>query len=154
MAGKAGDNAGVKGVYYALNGSGWELAVTGNGWTNWTAGLALAPGTNTVQAYAVDLSGNISATNLIRTCFLGVNQNTNVNRVVSPLAAAILASPVYTKSGYAFEVTGVPGDKYAVEASTDLVNWDRIQTNTAPFIFEDPDAGRYSQRFYRSVGVP
>jgi hypothetical protein len=128
--------------------------VTGNGWTNWTADLVLAPGTNTVQAYSVDLSGNSSATNLVRTYFLGVNQDTNVNRVESPLAAAMLVSPAYTESGYAFEVTGVPGDKYVIEASTDLVNWDRIQTNTVPFTFVDPDAGRYSQRFYRSVGVP
>ena len=57
VTGKAGDNVAVGAVYYSLNGSGWTAATTGNNWTNWTANLTLTPGTNTVQAYAVDTSG-------------------------------------------------------------------------------------------------
>src|SRR5208283_4956689 len=65
VVGKAGDNVAVGAVYCSLNGSGWTAVTTTNGWTNWTAGVTLTPGTNTVQAYAVDTSGNISATNKV-----------------------------------------------------------------------------------------
>ena len=65
VSGIASDNAGVANVYYSLNGSGWSSASTANGWANWTANVALAPGTNTIQAYAADSSGNVSATDTV-----------------------------------------------------------------------------------------
>src|SRR5208283_159862 len=63
VTGEAGDILAVGAVYYSLNGSGWTAATTGNNWTNWTASVTLTPGTNTVQAYAMDTSGNLSPTN-------------------------------------------------------------------------------------------
>ena len=65
VTGKAGDNVAVSAVYYSLNGSAWTVAATANNWTNWTANLTLTPGTNTVQAYASDTSGNLSTTNKV-----------------------------------------------------------------------------------------
>ncbi len=66
VTGKAGDNVAVGAVYYSLNGSSWMAVTTTNNWTNWTASVTLTPGTNTVQAYAVDTSGNISPTNTVK----------------------------------------------------------------------------------------
>ena len=66
VSGKAGDNVAVGAVYYSLNGSGWTAAATANNWTNWSGSLTLNPGTNTLQAYAVDTSGNLSPTNTVR----------------------------------------------------------------------------------------
>ena len=66
VTGKAGDNAAVAAVYYSLNGGVWTNASTTNGWINWTGSLALTPGTNTIQAYAVDTSGNLSPTNTVK----------------------------------------------------------------------------------------
>ena len=55
---------------------------------------------------------------------------------------------------YALIVAGVPGYNYVVQASTDLVNWVPVQTNTAPFTFVDTNASQFGQRFYRSVYAP
>ena len=63
--GKANDNVAVANVLYSLNGAPWTNASTANNWTNWSALLPLAPGTNSLQAYALDSSGNASTTNTV-----------------------------------------------------------------------------------------
>jgi hypothetical protein len=68
--GIANDNVAVAYVLYSLNGSGWTNASTGNEWTNWMANVTLTPGTNTIEAYAVDTSGNVSATNKVSLLYL------------------------------------------------------------------------------------
>ncbi len=65
VRGTAGDNVAVAGVFYLLNQTGWNSAVTTNGWTNWTASVTLAPGTNAIAVYAMDTSGNVSTTNRV-----------------------------------------------------------------------------------------
>ena len=62
-AGQASDNVAVTNVFYNLNQTGWLSANTGNNWTNWTAPVTLTQKTNTLSVYAVDMSGNRSATN-------------------------------------------------------------------------------------------
>ncbi len=76
-------------------------------------------------------------------------------------AAVVVANPAASlavvSSGtgqFAITITGATGQPYAVQASTDLVNWVALQTNTAPFIFTDTNAGQFSQRFYRAVYAP
>ena len=61
MNGRAADNAGINDVFYRLNDGGWQEAVTANDWLDWTANLALLPGTNTFTAYCVDTSTNYSS---------------------------------------------------------------------------------------------
>ena len=65
VTGKAGDNVGVSNVFYSVNNSAWAIATTSNNWANWTAQVALTSGANTLAAYAVDISGNASATNTL-----------------------------------------------------------------------------------------
>ncbi len=74
--------------------------------------------------------------------------------VVYPTAAATLSSSANTNGRFSFTVNGVPGFKYAVQASSDFVNWTAVQTNTAPFAFDDANAAQFNQRFYRTVNVP
>jgi len=61
VSGQASDNVQVSAVYYQILGQGWNLATTGNGWVNWSGNITLTQGTNIIQAYSVDLSGNQSA---------------------------------------------------------------------------------------------
>jgi hypothetical protein len=56
VTGTAADNWGVGGVWCQLNGGAWSPADTANGYANWSWSLALVPGTNVINAYAVDLA--------------------------------------------------------------------------------------------------
>ena len=54
-------------------------------------------------------------------------------------------------------LTGIPGRKYRLEASTNLVLWtglDTRQNSTGSLEFSDPDWGRMPRRFYRGAVVP
>ncbi|MGD0413197.1 MAG: putative Ig domain-containing protein [Verrucomicrobiota bacterium] len=70
VTGTARDNVQVASVLCQLNGTGWQQARTLNGWTNWSNNMAPAPGPNTLQAYAVDTSGNNSPTNTVKFLYI------------------------------------------------------------------------------------
>jgi hypothetical protein len=70
VTGSATDNVAVSNVFYSLNGGKWSNAVTDNNWTNWTAAVTLALGTNTNAVYAVDTSGNKSLTNTVKFLYI------------------------------------------------------------------------------------
>jgi hypothetical protein len=80
-----------------------------------------------------------------------VSQPTNL---ASPTAAATLAAVAPPSHGqFALTVNGTTGYTYVVQASTDMVNWTSVQTNTAPFTFVDTNASQFKQRFYRSFYI-
>jgi Divergent InlB B-repeat domain/Immunoglobulin domain/Bacterial Ig domain len=62
VSGTAVDNVQVAQVFFRLNGGGWSTA---SGTTAWQAGVTLVPGANLFSTYAVDASGNPSATNTL-----------------------------------------------------------------------------------------
>jgi len=66
MVGKASDNSAVSAVYYRINGTDWNLGTSSNYWKNWTADLGLFAGTNLIQTYAIDETGNTSLTNFLK----------------------------------------------------------------------------------------
>ena len=68
VAGLATDNVAVASVYYSLNSASFASATT-NG-IIWSAALTLNPGTNTISAYAVDTSGNISMTDTVNLVYI------------------------------------------------------------------------------------
>jgi len=46
-------------------------------------------------------------------------------------------------------VSGITGAHYVVQASTNLANWNPINTNITTFTNLDYDVTNYSYRFYR-----
>ena len=68
--------------------------------------------------------------------------------------AATLTAVAHANGQFSFQVTGVAGSNYVVQATSDLVNWTSVQTNTAPFTFQDNTVAGSSQRFYRAYCLP
>ncbi len=68
-----------------------------------------------------------------------------------PTAAAMLLEPASSIGAFSFNVNGPSGYTYVIQASTNMVNWVPVMTNTAPFEFVDSNADLFNQRFYRSV---
>jgi len=83
----------------------------------------------------------------------GGTTNLTVNLLVYATAAASLDRVTATGGRLAFNVSGVPGFQYVVQASTNLVTWVPVQTNNSPFDFIDTDKNRYARRFFRSVAI-
>lgn len=56
---------------------------------------------------------------------------------------------------FSFTLHGVPESVYYIQASTDLISWTAISTNTLPadgtLKISDPDAHLFSTRFYRAI---
>lgn len=72
--------------------------------------------------------------------------------VVDPASQpASLASPLRLNGQFSFQVTGIAGAQYAVQATSDFIHWTSLETNAAPFVFQEPAAG--NQRFYRAVYI-
>lgn len=98
--------------------------------------------TNQAGVYSVTISNETGSTNSMA----------QLTVLTSP--AAQLTPATHANGQYAMTVAGVTGYKYVVEASSDLVHWTPVQTNTAPFVFVDANASQFPQRFYRSVYAP
>ena len=117
LRGKATDNVSVSSVFYSLNNSGWNAADTANGWTNWSAGLDLVAGTNSVSAYALDPMGNASSTNVVRFSYI-VSDILNV-----PVSGKGTVSPNYNQAllqiGARYAMTASPGIGFAFTNWTD-----------------------------------
>jgi hypothetical protein len=129
----------------------WQVATTTNNWTNWWATVALTPGTNFLQSYAVDLSGNVSATNIAKLVFVEAFTS-DMSETYLPSVETGRARANVSANGFACTFDQLPQQKFILEASTDLVNWRPLQTNTLigdSIRFNDPQWTNFTRRFYR-----
>ena len=95
VTGHASDNAGVALVVYSLNGLDWIEANSSDNWNTWTADVVLNPGTNVLQAYAMDNSGNFSVTNKVSFYYvvsapLNISVNNAKNKISPDYRHALL----------------------------------------------------------------
>jgi hypothetical protein len=97
--------------------------------------------TNQTGAYSV------TVTNAVGT----VTSSNAVLSVYSSAAPTMNTASFSGSTGFQFQVAGVPGFNYAVQASTNLVDWISLITNTSPFSFTDTNTPGFQQRFYRSI---
>jgi hypothetical protein len=108
--------------------------------------------TLTLDNVTLDRAGiySVTITNLI-----GSITSSNAVLSVYATAAAMLNGCSFScANGFQFQVAGVPGFNYAVQESTNLLDWVSLITNTSPFIFVDPNATNSPQQFYRTLYMP
>jgi uncharacterized repeat protein (TIGR01451 family) len=71
-----------------------------------------------------------------------------------PTPPQLSATFVKTNGLFQFAITSGAGQTNIIQASTNLVNWIPIYTNVGSFIFTDPKATNYPDRFYRDLTLP
>ena len=72
------------------------------------------------------------------------------NATVVPAVAATLSTATLSGGNFGINISGTPGAKYVVQASTNLMDWISVQTNASPFTFVDTNTARFSRRFFRA----
>jgi hypothetical protein len=113
-------------------------------------------------SYSVLVSNSYGSTNSAATVLVYATPTAAAQAVAAlptPAAATPPAAPTQTAFTHAngtvsFVVSGTPGAQYVVQATSDLVHWTALETNTAPFTFVDANAASFSQRFFRSYSLP
>ena len=175
VKGTAKGKQGITATWYQINSNGWALA---SGTTNWSAGVTVVPGTNTVQAYTVDRNGNVSLTNSVR--FMGVlpspllaqanesgaSADSQAFQLITPatqagkMSSATVANVfgivdwAYSTNGFSFTLQNPTGLDGRIQASTNLSGWETltnfIATDATVFL-NDPAATNATQKFYRAV---
>jgi len=132
-----GDVAGYD-IDYGTSSGNYTVGVPVGNVTNATI-KGLTPGvTYYFVATAYDSSGDVSG------------YSPEISYTVGSSGAATLTPTARLQGGqFQFSVSGTTASQYVVQASTDLVNWVSIATNTSSSSFVDPTASQFKQRFYR-----
>ena len=84
----------------------------------------------------------------------------STNSATATLSVYASAAPTLSEASqvangqFQFGLTGVPGYRYSVSASTNLSDWLPLQTNASPFTFTDTNASSFPERFYRGQYLP
>ena len=122
-----------------------------------TATLTFKPLPNItgIATVTVTVNDGSKSNNVVHQSFIIMVSTNVISGVVTGLTtAASLTTMVRTEGKFSFQVTGIEGGKYAVEASPDLMSWSSMQTNTSPFTFQDNKTNGVGQRFYRATFLP
>jgi probable HAF family extracellular repeat protein len=109
------------------------------------SGSTFSIGTTTVTNTASDSCGN--------------STNGTFTVTVKPVPAPLnLTSPAILANGqFTMSIQGAVGQNFVIQASTDLLNWLALQTNTLPATstnWTDTSAPTNNRRFYRTLTLP
>lgn len=131
-------------VLYQLNNGSWDLPQTDNNWTNWTVTLPLMQGTNKLNAYAMDLGGNLSTTTSVSV----ISSNTFQLDLAFTNAAPLKTNGLFFSLQLSSHLNG------HIQVSSNLTGWTTLTnfvgTNNQ-LNFRDPAATSSGRRYYRAV---
>lgn len=142
----------------------FSISALGTGTLNYQwqfNGQNLPDATNAVLTLSNATADQAGIYSVIVTDDIGTtNSNPAVLTLHAAPASTALAATLTTVTGlaamndsdhpYAFDVSGVAGEPYVVQASPDLHHWVSVQTNLAPFTFVETGASQSGQQFYRA----
>jgi autotransporter-associated beta strand protein len=143
----------VAGDTIAFNSSATGIPAPGFQWSFNGSALPSATGANLVlNNVNTNQTGNYF---VIATNAAGVTNSLTATLTVYQTAAATLGAPGYSTNGqFALSVTGVPTYRYAIQVSSNLIDWVSLQTNASPLIYTDFSVNLFPARFYRAQFVP
>ena len=131
--------AGYK-IYYGTQSLSYSNSVSAGNTTNVTIS-GFSPGTTYYfSATTYDSTGNESSFS-------------SQTSYTVPSVPATLGNAIRANGQFSFLVSGNTGSNYVVQASSDLMTWSSITTNTAPFMFTDTNTAAYCKRFYRTLAL-
>lgn len=133
-------------IYYGAVSHNYDHCVNVGNTNSITVAVSAAGATNYFATTAYDADGNES--DFSEETML-VASSTDGGSSTAP--ADLLTSASYASGKFSFMVGGMTGASYVVQMSTNMMDWVSVQTNTAPFQFEDAGARDKSQCFYRAV---
>jgi uncharacterized repeat protein (TIGR01451 family) len=120
----------------------------------------LSPGSGAVLNLSFNTLALGSYTNTLIVSSTTADTNPDNNTSTAVANVAVLTPPAFASITFSggvptFNVTNAAGATPAIiEASTNLIGWLPIHTNTTPFSFTDNDATNYLYRFYRTLLAP
>jgi hypothetical protein len=143
-------NATVNGTNYLVG------ATTG---TNGFYSFAVFPGNWTVGINSGDLPARGFQDPPNQSVTVTGSNNQTVNFIGQPLSntAPTLGQAMFSSGQFQFQINALSGRNYRIDASTNLISWVPVVTNTAfggNFNFSDPNTASYQRRFYRAVLLP
>jgi hypothetical protein len=145
----------VQPATHTLNVQWRTNGVTVTGATNSTFNILPALLGNGAQKVEADIW---DGTTFVRTDLKNLLKQTNIwNLNVSVPTMLIDSLKWQTNGNFAFRVTGSSPDGVSVQASTDLLQWIAVQTNSltnGPFFFTNAGAISFPKHFFRTVTPP
>jgi uncharacterized repeat protein (TIGR01451 family) len=151
-------------------GLGFVSATPSQGAANFAGGAVicnlgtLAAGANATVAITVNSAAPGVFTNsaTVTAAEVDLNSDNNgsqtVTTVVGLLPTHLAASTLKTNGSFQLTLTGQAGQTYVIQASTNLVNWVPIATNTlnvtGTYKYIDTNSPSFNQRYYRAAHLP
>ncbi|HUC86218.1 MAG TPA: hypothetical protein VL970_13560, partial [Candidatus Acidoferrales bacterium] len=152
------DPSGVSLVSFSPDLPGSSVSVAGNDLT-WNVGvLPLNAGGTLSLTFRGNVIG-VYTNGATVTSFSDPNpddDSVGVSIAVASIAAPAIAPRFYPAGNKAFalSITNDAGSTVIIQASTNLVTWQPVATNIAPFTFTNFDNTNFPYRFYRAVVQP
>ena len=110
--------------------------------------------TNSILTLTNVQGSNAGVYSVIVSNTAGFAPSANASLTVTSTTPALpqLSNSVYTNGTFSLTVNGDSGHDYIIQTSSNLTDWNSVFTNpqaNPPFIWNDPGASNFNQRFYR-----